>query len=57
MKQLYLLYCLIAERHLALPALLFAINLGCAVAAFVAGDRKRGVYWLASGICIAMVSL
>jgi len=44
-------------RRLAFPALLVAINLGCSAASFNGGDWKRGVYWICSAMCIAMMSL
>ena len=57
MKFLPLAFRYLLERKLALPALLFCINLACAGASFYARDWKRGVYWLSSAICIAMVSI
>ncbi len=50
-------YRFILERKLALPALLFFINLACAISAFHARDWKRGFYWISSAVCIAMVSI
>ena len=44
-------------RRLLFPAVLFVINLACAITAFKAGDWKRGIYWLSSAVCIAMVSI
>ena len=44
-------------RHLVFPAVLFVINVACAYTAFQSGDWKKGVYWLSSALCIAMVSL
>ncbi len=40
----------------AFPAILLGCNLGAAVASFLLHDRRRGVYWLSSGVCIAMVA-
>jgi hypothetical protein len=39
----------------AFPALLLLLNLCAAVASFWARDYRRGIYWLASAVCIAMV--
>ena len=44
-------------HRLAMPALLFCINLACAAERFSSGDPKRGIYWLASAVCIAAVSI
>jgi hypothetical protein len=57
MKMLPVAYRFILERKLALPALLFFINLACAISAFHARDWKRGFYWISSAVCIAMVSI
>jgi hypothetical protein len=40
----------------AFTAVLLGGNLGAAVASFLLHDWRRGVYWLASAICIAMVA-
>ncbi len=40
----------------AFPAVLLGGNLGAAVASFLLHDWRRGVYWLASAVCIAMVA-
>lgn len=45
------------ERQLVFPVILFACNIGAVVVYLAAGDWKRAVYWAASSICIAMVSL
>jgi hypothetical protein len=39
------------------PAILFLCNVGSSIACFVSGDWKRGLYWAASSICIANLSL
>jgi hypothetical protein len=44
------------DKRYVFPAMLMAFNIGAAVMSFFGGDTKRGVYWLASGICIAMVA-
>jgi hypothetical protein len=44
-------------RQFILPAMLFAFNLGCSLESFARGDWKRGVYWIASAVCIAAVSI
>lgn len=38
------------------PAVLLVLNVAAAVACFHAQDWRRGVYWLASAVCIAMVA-
>jgi len=38
------------------PTVLLLCNVGAAVLAFSHGDRQRGLYWLASAICIACVA-
>lgn len=38
------------------PAVLLLCNVGAAVLAFSHGDRQRGLYWLASAVCIACVA-
>jgi hypothetical protein len=45
------------NRRLLFPAILFAANLGSAATCFAGGDWKRGLYWLASSVCIACVAL
>ncbi|HLJ14248.1 MAG TPA: hypothetical protein VKV15_07110 [Bryobacteraceae bacterium] len=57
MKALLALVHFMIARRLLFPALLFCINLACAITAFQARDWKRGVYWLSSAVCIAMVSV
>jgi len=47
----------IVTHHLALPTALFVLNLGCAVESFFCGDWKKAVYFAASSLCIAMVSI
>jgi hypothetical protein len=47
----------LTNKRLAGPAILIAINLGSSFMAFRAGDYRRGVYFLASGVCIAMVAI
>ncbi len=47
---------MIFDRKYLFPALLFACNLGSAIACFAARDYKRGIYWAASSLCIASVS-
>jgi len=44
------------EKRLFFPAILFLCNLGSAIACFAAGDWRRGLYWMASSVCIASVS-
>ena len=44
------------SRSLIFPAILFFCNLGSAIVCFAAGDWKRGLYWIASSICIASVT-
>jgi hypothetical protein len=44
-------------RHLIFPAILFLCNVGSAIACFAAGDWKRGLYWAASSLCVASVSV
>jgi hypothetical protein len=38
------------------PAVLLLCNLAAAVIAFGHKDRQRGVYWLASAVCIGCVA-
>ena len=38
------------------PVVLLLCNVGAAVLAFSHGDRQRGLYWLASAVCIACVA-
>lgn len=38
------------------PALLLVLNLGAALVAFTGGDWRRGVYWVASAVCIGVVA-
>lgn len=44
------------NKGLIFPAILFMCNVGSAIVCFAAGDWKRGLYWLASSVCIASVS-
>jgi hypothetical protein len=44
------------QRHI-FPAALVLLNLGAAAMSFKGGDVRRGVYWLASGLCVAMAAL
>ncbi len=44
------------KRHI-FPALMLLLNLGAAAMCFLSGDWKRGIYWLAGGVCIVTVSL
>ncbi|HEY4359704.1 MAG TPA: hypothetical protein VGN17_01985 [Bryobacteraceae bacterium] len=48
---------MIFEKRYVFPVCLLLLNLGAAVLAFRGGDWKRGVYWLASAVCIATVAL
>lgn len=41
---------------LLFPALLLVLNIAAAVVCFRMRDWRRGVYWLASAVCIAMVA-
>ena len=43
--------------QLILPGVLVAINVGEAVVCFFCGDWKKGVYFLASAVCIGMVAV
>jgi len=45
------------DKKIIFPALLFLGNVGSALACFASGDWKRGLYWAASSICIASVSV
>jgi hypothetical protein len=45
------------NNRLLFPGLLFLCNVASAVACFLAGDWRRGIYWMASSACIASVSL
>jgi hypothetical protein len=38
------------------PALMLTLNFGAAVVSLARGDWNRGVYWLASGTCVAAVT-
>ncbi|MGE3509289.1 MAG: hypothetical protein AB7N65_10440 [Vicinamibacterales bacterium] len=38
------------------PTVLMMLNLAAAVASFHSGDWRRGICWLAWGICLAMVA-
>lgn len=44
------------DKRLIFPAVLFLCNLASAIVCFAGGDWKRGLYWMASSICIASVS-
>lgn len=44
------------DKSYILPGLLLVLNLGSAAVCLTAGDYKRAVYWLASGLCIATVA-
>ena len=44
------------DKRLIFPAILFLCNLASAIVCFADGDWKRGLYWMASSICIASVS-
>lgn len=41
---------------LLFPTLLLMGNLGSAVGSFLSGDWTRGIYWLASAVCIGAVA-
>jgi len=41
---------------LVFPALMLTLNLGASIVSLTRGDWSRGVYWLASGICVAAVT-
>jgi hypothetical protein len=43
--------------QLILPGVLVAINVGEAVVCFACHDWKKGVYFLASAVCIGMVAV
>ena len=45
------------EKRLWFTAALVMLNLCAAAGSFASGDWKRGIYWLASAICLVMVSL
>ncbi|MEQ1864545.1 MAG: hypothetical protein ABL996_07810 [Micropepsaceae bacterium] len=38
------------------PALLLLLNVASAAVSFYSGDPRRGVYWIASAVCIGMVA-
>jgi len=40
--------------QLIFPALLILMNVGASVVAFRGGDWRRGVYWIASALCLVM---
>lgn len=44
------------DKRLIFPAILFLCNIASAIVCFANGDWKRGLYWMASSICIASVS-
>jgi len=46
-----------ARQTLHLPLLMVLLNLGAAIVCFMSGDWRRGIYWLAGGVCIVTVSL
>lgn len=50
------LLCVMILKRIFPAALLFC-NLGSSVACAVNGDWRRAVYWAASSVCIAAVSL
>jgi hypothetical protein len=50
------LLCVMTLKRIFPAALLFC-NLGSSVACAVSGDWRRAVYWAASSVCIAAVSL
>lgn len=51
------IYQFLLERRLVFPLLLILCNLASAAQCFAAGDWRRGIYWLASAVCLLMVSL
>jgi hypothetical protein len=57
MKSVTIVLQSVMARKLAFSAIRLGVNLACSVSAFLAGDWKRGVYWISSTICIAMVSI
>lgn len=60
-------YCLLApitdaetimfDKRYLFPLLMVLLNLGAAIVCFTTGDWRRGIYWIAGAVCIAMVSL
>jgi hypothetical protein len=45
------------DRRYIFPAIIILCNVGSAINCFAGGDWRRGLYWTASSICIASVSL
>ena len=43
-----------ARSQWIFPALMILMNVGASVVAFKAGDWRRGVYWIASALCLGM---
>lgn len=44
------------DRRLIFPTILLLCNIGSGVACLMGGDWKRGLYWMASAVCIACVT-
>jgi len=42
------------RSQLIFPVLMVLMNVGASVVAFKAGDWRRGVYWIASALCLGM---
>jgi hypothetical protein len=44
------------DKRFIFPSVLLAMNLASAAMSLWGGDWKRGLYWLASAVCIATVA-
>ena len=42
------------RSQLIFPVLMVLMNVGASVVAFKTGDWRRGVYWIASALCLVM---
>ena len=44
------------RSHLIFPALMILMNVGASVVAFKLGDWRRGMYWIASALCLGLIA-
>ncbi len=47
---------MLLDKRFAFPLALLALNIGAAIVSFITGDWRKGVYWLASAICVGTVA-
>ena len=44
------------RSQLIFPALMILMNVGASLVAFKTGDWRRGVYWIASALCLGIIA-